>query len=135
MAAFGALASLALAAAAEVAALRPRGAAPAGSGSYTSRAGLRGVLQPLAVAVALLALARLLPCAASLMWRALTAPLPVRLLTQRLGHRMGWPNVTLTVVQQRNKLCGKALCVGRMITQDLGCRLHGEQAHGPYALR
>ena len=80
-AAVGALASLALATAAEVFALRSRAAAPAGDGSTTlhaaSRAGQRAVLQPLAAAVDLLALARLLRGAASLMWRAMTAPLPV----------------------------------------------------------
>ena len=80
-------------------ALRTHGAAPAGSGSITSQAGLRRVLQPLAMAVALLALARLLHGAASLMWRALTAPLPVWFLAQRLDTRGPGQNIILTVDQ------------------------------------
>ena len=98
-AAFAALASLVLAAAAEVIALRSRGAAPAGSGSNMSQAGLRSVLQPLAMAVALLALAWLLHGAASLMWRALTTPLPVWFLAQRLDTNGPGQNIILTVDQ------------------------------------
>ena len=81
-AAVGALASLALAAAVEVYALRYPSAAPARSSYSTvhalSWAGLQPMLQSLAVAVALLTLARLLRGALALLWRAVTTPLPVR---------------------------------------------------------